>query len=418
MLRLLVKDSQITLYHDNCNLPFEVFEQRLGSNRKFGSGTVGVVFVISHTLIPTPLYNYDLRKGRRAGVDDVISAGFIFDLEAAAASKIYPFAVHYILSVLLDRPEFNFAEYEHRDDPRLQPPPPIQQLPCDPALWFMLHALPYDEASYEGTADIMRDYWNQLGIDNEKDRTKLGLESIVGWAGDQMTASRLRGYIKMMAHETNSFHRKDPILVAHGLFHDEIKFDHSLHDQYWGSHTGFGFAQASEKLQVKGVATASVKGPYHYSMERLILQVLAARILDTFMIKLKVATVEQLCERLRHRSPDTLITLAQSIMSQYFSTSSLVWHDSMPSSEHDQVLNQNIMMNRDLLEYAITHKLAISRGDVGLVEALIPRRLLRYAGGGHTNYTVELLELLQGLHKEWGSDIRSVQSHTLFINWV
>ncbi|KAH7917006.1 hypothetical protein BV22DRAFT_977203, partial [Leucogyrophana mollusca] len=47
-------------------------------------------------------------------------------------------------------------------------------------------------------------------------------------------------------------------------------------------------------------------------------------------------------------------------------------------------------------------------GDVGRMEDLLPTLLLRFAGGGNSKYTIEVLELLQGLRREWPDVIKYV----------
>jgi hypothetical protein len=36
----------------------------------------------------------------------------------------------------------------------------------------------------------------------------------------------------------------------------------------------------------------------------------------------------------------------------------------------------------------------------------LPRLLFRFIGGGNSNYAKEILELLQGLEKEWPEDLK------------
>ena len=66
-------------------------------------------------------------------------------------------------------------------------------------------------------------------------------------------------------------------------------------------------------------------------------------------------------------------------------------------------------MGGDLLDYMLLDR-AVSSGDIGLLEDLLPRLLFRYIGGGSSNYSIEILELLQGLHREWPTDLRCMFS--------
>lgn len=58
------------------------------------------------------------------------------------------------------------------------------------------------------------------------------------------------------------------------------------------------------------------------------------------------------------------------------------------------------MFNSDILSY-IELTTAIKYGDVGRMEDMLPIALFHFAGGGNPKYTIEILELMQGLRKEW-----------------
>ena len=62
-------------------------------------------------------------------------------------------------------------------------------------------------------------------------------------------------------------------------------------------------------------------------------------------------------------------------------------------------------MARDLLDY-VNFDAAIKTGDVGFLQDILPRLLFRFIGGKNKNYAIEILELLQGLHREWPPDLK------------
>jgi hypothetical protein len=64
-----------------------------------------------------------------------------------------------------------------------------------------------------------------------------------------------------------------------------------------------------------------------------------------------------------------------------------------------------VLLNKDLLDYLILDD-AIKTGDVATMEDMLPRILFRFVGGQNSNYVVEVLELLQGLHREWPDDLK------------
>ena len=118
----------------------------------------------------------------------------------------------------------------------------------------------------------------------------------------------------------------------------------------------------------------------------------------------QVAGVEDLSD-LRSWKPDELVELAATIHRGFASTEAVVDMASQPKESQDQLLKQMAQFNRDLLEYLELDS-AIKVGDVGRMEDILPRLLFRFTGGKNHKYAVEILELLQGLHREWPEDVR------------
>jgi hypothetical protein len=100
------------------------------------------------------------------------------------------------------------------------------------------------------------------------------------------------------------------------------------------------------------------------------------------------------------------LQLAGGIQRGFASTNALVDMENEPDELRDQLLKQMVQFNRDLLEY-LELDMAIKVGDVGrMMEDMLPRLLFQFIGGKNHKYAVEILELLQGLHREWPEDIR------------
>jgi hypothetical protein len=94
---------------------------------------------------------------------------------------------------------------------------------------------------------------------------------------------------------------------------------------------------------------------------------------------------------------DNLLGIAKTIVMKYASTAALDELNSKPSKEQDDVFAHAVLLNRDLLDYLMLDD-AIKTGDITTMQDLLPRILFRFAGGRNSNYTLEVLELLQGLH--------------------
>jgi len=78
--------------------------------------------------------------------------------------------------------------------------------------------------------------------------------------------------------------------------------------------------------------------------------------------------------------------------------------DAQPKDEQDEVKHQTILWTRDVLHYIILDN-AIKHGNVGVMEDMLPTLLFRFTGGHNSKYAIEVLELLQGLHKEWPASV-------------
>ncbi|KAJ6625547.1 hypothetical protein B0H10DRAFT_2430336 [Mycena sp. CBHHK59/15] len=109
--------------------------------------------------------------------------------------------------------------------------------------------------------------------------------------------------------------------------------------------------------------------------------------------------VEKLAE-LKTKSPRELRGLAVQLIRKYASRAAVNEIDIMDSEVCDNVFRQWTMFNTDVLPYLHLRQ-AIKSGDVGRMEDLIPLLLFRFAGGGNSKYAIEMLELIQGLRREW-----------------
>lgn len=117
-----------------------------------------------------------------------------------------------------------------------------------------------------------------------------------------------------------------------------------------------------------------------------------------------MAGVEKLSE-LRSWEPERLAGMAEKIYEEFASTSAIVKLRNEEEDSQDQLLKQMVQFNRDLLEY-LELGVAIKVGDVGRMEDMLPRLLLRFVGGKNNKYAIEVLELLQALNREMCEDVK------------
>ncbi|KAL0569336.1 hypothetical protein V5O48_012628 [Marasmius crinis-equi] len=404
------------LSYDNLQLSFRVFSQRLENQGEFGNGCASTAYAKpSATPLPADA-NQRLQAQRAAGIKNPITEIEIADLAIAHSPAIRARKIYHVLQFLLQCPEFDLDSYEHRESNVLQPPAWLEPLPVGPehiAKQKILGSVNIAETSYDDHVRLLKEWLTQLGIDTPEAEKKLGETQILGICGDQLTMERLRGLYRYRAGDSNSFDRLDWMVLAFGWFHLQMAFAQSLFKQYMGTNKGYGLRKCFSLLKRKGLQTASIKGPFHHHLEEAIYHICEAHILVEWKTVAKVGSLADL----RSKSAVELKRIAEMIVDSHASTDALVHLGELGTEHRDEAKAQTVMWNRDSLEYVVLDE-AIKHGDVGMMEAMLPTLLFRFIGGKNAKYTIEVLELLQGLHREWPKDVQDyVRHHCWVINF-
>lgn len=403
-MQQMVQTLPFVVTHDNINIPFRVFTQRLDSQSHFDSGTASTVFFQPNAPPEPPLSNRMLQEYRTQGRKSPLTISEIFDLANAAASSQLERDTYRVLRYLLDSPDFQFSSYPHRDHSVFTSPSSINQLPVGNAFvtrQFMLGTEHIEEASYDGNNQVMQVIAHQLGLDTEAEMQKTGLEQVIIWVGDQLTVERLRGLYKFRAQDYNAYDRLGWLIVIFGWFHLQMAFANSLHKQYLGTTAGRGLTHAFTLLERKGLQSVRTAGPFYQNLHDAIICVAEAHFRACWKV---VGKVDQLSD-LRIKSPEELCVLAGQIVQSLASSSSIEDIDLLPEAKRDEELRNAILWNRDVLRYLDLDQ-GIRCGDVGIMEQSLPHLAFRFSGGGNSKYTIEVLELLQGLQHEWPPEVR------------
>lgn len=391
------------LSYDNVQIPFRVFSQRVDNLGEFGNGTAATIFIQPSALPLSPGANHHLQRQRAEGHQNPLTPLDIMDLSFQAEPHLQKQSAYFILRFLLESPEFNWKTYSGRDSSCLAPPPARHSLPHGKdhvTLQYLLGTVDIPEAAYEDHSHLIKEWLKQVGIDTDEKYQDLGLHKVIPIIGDQLTVDRLQGLFTFRAEDFNSFDRYDWFLALFGWFHLEMAFGKSLHKQYLGSSKGRGLKHAFELLQRKGLHTTSTKGPFHHHLSEAIYHVAEAHWRAEW---LAISPTNDLKD-FHEMEPEELISLASQLQQDCASAEALMHLTNCPIEGQDDDRRQTIMWNRDSLSY-ITLAEAIKHGDVGTMEDMLPTLLFRFIGGQSSNYTYEVLELLQGLHREWPAEI-------------
>lgn len=391
--------------HDNVNIPFRVFSQRLDNKGEFGNGTAATVYVKRNA---KPLHmdeNRNLQETRAEGLKKPLQPLEIMNMDLESAGRIQDRMCDEVLQFLIGSPKFDLKTYVHGDSLLLQRLPAVHPLPCGPeniTLQYMLGTVDIPEASYDDNDRLLIEWLRQLRKNAPDEKRRLALEQLIVWVGDQLTVDRLRGLFKIRAEDMNSYDRMDWIVPVFGWLHLEMAVENSIHKQYLGTSSGRGLAHDFAVLERKGLSSVLTKGPFHHNLQEALYHIAEAHIrIDICM----VAGVSDLKE-LRKKSPEQLVELARTVVEEHASTAAIdkISHGTSQEKQ-DEVKRQTVMFNRDVLQYIVLDH-AIKHGDVGIMEDSLPHLLFRFQGSGQSNYAIEILELLQNLRKEWPDELR------------
>ncbi|KAJ7774231.1 hypothetical protein DFH07DRAFT_732844, partial [Mycena maculata] len=387
--------------YDNARIAFRVFAQRIDHKSAEGNGTAGTVY-IKHSAKPLPKdINHMVQEFRREGMRNPLTGTDIMRIAALADARRLPHIVFLTLHYLFESPDFGFSEYSGKDHPLLQNPAPIHQLPTGPEhvdLEYLLGTLNIPEASYEDNARLIIEWLKQLNSHLPEAQQKLGLEQIMAWVGDQLTVDRLRNLFRFRAEDENSFERLDWLLIPPGWLHIQMAFANAIHRQHLGTSKGRGLSSAFDILTRKGLQSTRTEGPFFHDLNEALHIIAEAQIREIWLEAGKVENLSELCQK----QPEELYKLAEKIVSEHASSAALVRMQLKPRP--DELKTQSIMFLRDVIPYILLRS-AVKHGDVGFMEDMIPLMLFRFIGGRNSNYTGEMLELLQGLHREWPPEI-------------
>ncbi|KAI0747613.1 hypothetical protein C8Q80DRAFT_1344137 [Daedaleopsis nitida] len=398
----LIKCCASFFSYDNVYVTFHIYSQRLDKSQDQSAGTAATVYVNKNIAqLPVSVMK-ELQSSWRTGMVNPITSEDIIYLQQKSALPIHDAEVFHVLQVLIDSPDFSLSTYEHRDSSLLSPPPPVTELPCGPGyrtLQYMLGSLPIPEATYEDNDKVISELLDQLGYKSQEMRHQMARERIQFVVGDQLTVERIRGLQQLLCQELNSYERLDYIIPVFGWLHFQMAFAKSLHKQYFGTDAGKGLKHAFAVLVRKGLERRVTQGPFHDNLEHALYDILEAHLRACW---LSVAGVDQLKD-LRKYTPSQLRGFAEHVVRDYASSNAMV--HLKRSHPADTVRWQTMMFLRNTLLYVVLDR-AIKHGDVGMMEGVLPHALVRFAGGQNSKYTVECLELLQGLHREWPPDVR------------
>ncbi|KAI0074666.1 hypothetical protein K474DRAFT_1574011, partial [Panus rudis PR-1116 ss-1] len=405
----------LNIGYDNIKLAFQIFSPAFDKQAPDGHGTMAIVYYKPDAPILGPSVNRRLQEQKRIGMQNPIGWDDVEVLALESFPTIEEFMVYEALDILLQSDEFSFHTYKYRKDKHVQPPEPVQALPIGPdhtPRQYMLPTMPIPEQSYDDNLRVMERILKYLGFYSPEKLKELGLEHLVFWLGDQLTTARIRGAQRMRCQDFNSTDRLDFSIPVWQWLHLMMALEKSLHKQFLGSESGFGFLRAFSLLGRVDLIKSGTEGPFHERFEHVLRQVIVAYIRECWLVIAREMNIDKL-EDLRKLPPSQLRDLARKLVDTFGSSAALY---DLRNEQKDEVREFATMFVRDLLQY-LALKRAIKTGDVGFMRLMLPILLLRFAGGQNSQYVGEILETLQGFHREWPPEVSDyVMSHCWLAN--
>lgn len=401
-LRNNIKKFKFRGTYDNINMRFVSYEQHLDNKTHFDSGAAATIYMIKDpSAVPpdTEVYRQQLQTGSKTPIRDID----IYKLEKEAAPCLRQCAIYDILRILIESHPFQFNTYEHRESGVFKPPLPVMQLSTGPehaTCQYMLGTEHREKASYNRDEDCMRLWMQQLGLDLSEEQRRVGEHETTVWIGDQLTVSRLRGIKRFHSQDLNSAERLEYLVPSFGWFHFEITTGHLFHNQYYCTGTGVGLKRDFDLLNRRGLGSLSTQGNFHASFKEGLTHVAEARFWDLWCTTGGISKLEDL----RSCTPEDLLRLAEKMHNEFASTKALLKLRKTSREKQDDILIHAVQFNRDVLVFLNLNN-AIKTGDVGRMRDVLLRMLFCFIGGGNSNYTSEVIELIQGLKREWTSDM-------------
>lgn len=377
--------------YDNVQVSTSIFvEQRQGMPAKVQSGTYSIIYRLHN---PNPnclkLAPLLLRARTASGLD------YNQDIRPTAdqlRSSMHQFRC-YILNVLCrDQNQSEYSDHPAFKYKARRPLPPKHR-----TVQFPLKISTIDESTTSGNLEVLEDiHLTQLKMTYE-DLEDLAILSI----NDQSTQSHLRSAKALRHRDMNSFTRVQCFQLAIGLFHLCLNLVWTLLHIHRGSISSVG--SLTYWFAILEKTRLGCQHPDYHSLLAAMMQILDGLLLDCWRMQSGFDTLAQFTES--KPSADTLVNIADSILRQHATPiAEPPESDTTSLRPSDDVIHQNTrLLIHDLLYVAEVTR-AISDGDFGRVEDILPTLAMIFRGAGGKNYCTEILHFIHNMKKVWKGD--------------
>ena len=406
--RKAVRNGPHALAYDNINLSTSIFvEQTANTPNKVQSGTFPLVYELLNAkpedmnLEPmmlrlknsSPLKMSDLRPSK------VSLSSFITQSSINVATILFKYVEG-----------FNYL----KNDPLLQHPERRAIPKGHRTKYYCLRANTIEEASISGNILVHDDvYRSQLKF--EADDPIINTQAIPT-INDQLTNARIRGAQAMRAQDVSPWEQRRIFQISFGVFHLVMNLIWALLHHYRGTINDIGslsyFFLILEKTRLGG------EHPDYHTLISTLMQILNGLLLNAW--RMECGSLDNYAKS--KPSPDDILRKARIILDKYATPkweqpftsppkqqkeastasnrASASSSDPNPTPKPDTVYANTVLLTRDLL-YVAELINAVSTGDFGRVEDILPDLACMFRGAGSNNYSMEILHLLFNIKEVW-----------------
>ncbi|KAG6835025.1 hypothetical protein H0H93_005508 [Arthromyces matolae] len=426
--RTLAATEPIGISYDNVNVSTSIFvEQVPGALSKVQSGTFSVLYRLCNArredMLAAPIIErFQNSKGLT-----------IADLRGSSLAR-ESYQTQSIINIA--QVLFKYVNgFENYRDRREFLHPPRRKLPDGHKTEFHpLQASTIEEASIEGNIQNHEDIMiNQLCRDLD-DLNKFLIPAI----NDQLTNARNRGAQVLRKKDLTPWSRREVLALGFGTFHLLMNLIWMILNTHRGSSEHIGslthlFA-AMEKVRLGS------EHPDFHTLLQALLQILDGLLLNAWRTECGYPSLNLYAES-KPASIDILKT-ARAILRKYATPKESLERTKKPGqsnskgldgeessddedtpssstgpmdSSNDPVHENVVRLTRDLL--MVTELVnAVSVGDFGRVEDMLPDLACMFRGGGSNNYSTEILYFLHNLKEVWTPEFANIMRDNMLVN--
>ncbi|KAJ7938077.1 hypothetical protein B0H13DRAFT_1476684, partial [Mycena leptocephala] len=278
-----------------------------------------------------------------------------------------------------------------------------------------LRASTTEEATTRGNLQFQDEvYIHQLKRTSES----LGKYAIPGFH-DQLTNSRVRSAQLLRAQDIDAWERREVFQLGFGLFHLCLNLVWAILPIHRGTINDAGSLAYFFALMEK--ARLGNDQPDYHSLLAALMQILDGILLNAWLQECGSTSFQSFAQS--KPTPQQLREISARILTNYASPMPAASSaDAQPVSDNDSsescsddVAHQNIrLLTRDLLMVAVLVR-AISDGDIGRVEVLLPHLAMMFRGSGCNKYCTEILHFLQNLKYVWTPEYANIMHDNMII---